>query len=205
MRNPALMDPTPTARGRWRSARWGRWFSIGSVTLAVGVFPARSASAFVMHDVYWFEVFLRFGFDLGTGGVTRFGLGMEVSPANTDLLLGGTFGFAAKKNPMLDLTFDVGYCLGVNSVKPVAVPVFAKFGLVDSTIGMILAGGVQGLVPAHVGWNLNMEGLGTYRLRLAKPEYGEPTSVGLDFGLGFATPQGKGGGADGYTYYTYYY
>jgi len=83
----------------------------------------------------WFEVFFRFGFDLLEGGVTRFGIGMEVSPANTDLLLGGAFylGDDSKSMPLFDATFDVGYGFGLNAVKPVAVPVFVKIGLVDSS------------------------------------------------------------------------
>jgi len=94
-----------------------------------------------------------------------------------------------------EITGNVGYCLGLSAVKPVALPVFAKIGLVDGTLGLVLAGGLQGLVPAQVGWNLNLEGLVDLRLRpfasgseLASSQ----VTQGLDFGLGFATKQGHG-------------
>jgi hypothetical protein len=190
-----------------KSGHAHRTIPIVAIIFAACLLPSR-VEAFALHDQYWFEVFLLYGFDFGDNGNHRFGLGMEVSPPNTEALLGGTVGIGTRSwhqsMPDFDATFDVGYCLGLDPVKPIAVPAFAKLGLVDSTFGLVLAGGVQGLVPAHLGWNLNLQGLGTLRLRpFASGRDTNTLSTGLDFGLGFATLQGKSSGGGGYTVYYY--
>jgi|WetSurMetagenome_2_1015567.scaffolds.fasta_scaffold242561_2 hypothetical protein len=182
---------------------------VGIVALAL----PPSADAFVMHDQYWFQVMVRYGFDFGPrGAAARGGVEIDVSPKLSNAFIGGTFEMSGRHREWgiafmgFDLTLNGGYCFQVAPVNAFALPVYLRLGLVDSKAGMVVAGGVQGLAPAHLGWNGNFDVLGTLRIRIPNGVWGReaiaPFSPGLEFGAGFATLQGNES-PYGYDYYYY--
>ena len=193
------------------------FLKISGVAFLFSILFSQPADAFVMHNQYWFQVMLRYGFDFGKKGAAgRFGVEIDVSPENSDAFFGGTFDVSVDRgyNNELQLmglgfTFNTGYCINFDAVNAFALPAYIRIGLIDSKIGLVAAGGLQGLIPAHLGWNGNIDMLGTIRLRapgIGLHYLGDDDvpwfSTGMEIGAGFATPQGEGGGGG---YYYYYY
>ena len=170
------------------------------------------ANAFVMHDQSWYQIMIRYGFDFDkeiTGHRVAFEAGY--CPGDSNIIYGGTMELGYDKNSycLPGLTFNIGYAFDPMLGDQLAVPVYIRMGMVNLDIGIVLAGGVQALVPGHDGPNLSMDALATCRIVMDKessciglnPGY----TPGMDFGLGFAA--GNSGGSNGMTTTTrtYYY